>query len=49
MDASAIAMMRDNAIPIIVFSIKGRGNLLSILNGDGKGVHTIITEDRHKR
>jgi uridylate kinase len=46
MDASAISLMRDNDIPIIVFSIKGRGNLLSILNG--QGVHTVITEDRHK-
>ncbi len=46
MDASAISLMRDNGIPIIVFSIKGRGNLLSILTGSG--VHTIITEDRHQ-
>jgi len=46
MDASAISLMRDNGIPIIVFSIKGRGNLLSILTGNG--VHTIITEDRHQ-
>jgi uridylate kinase len=45
MDASAIALMRDNKIPIVVFSIKGRGNLLAILNGDG--VHTVITEDLH--
>ena len=44
MDASAISLMRDNGIPIIVFSIKGRGNLMSILNGQGQGVHTIITE-----
>src|SRR4051812_1833610 len=49
MDASAISLMRDNGIPIIVFSIKGRGNLMSILNGRGQGVHTIITEDQHKR
>jgi uridylate kinase len=40
MDASAIAMMRDNGIPIIVFSIKGRGNLLRVLAGEG--VHTLI-------
>jgi uridylate kinase len=46
MDASAISLMRDNNIPIIVFSIKGRGNLLSILTGNG--VHTIITEERHQ-
>ncbi len=46
MDASAISLMRENAIPIIVFSIKGRGNLLNILTGSG--VHTIITEERHQ-
>ena len=46
MDASAISLMRENAIPIIVFSIKGRGNLLGILTGEG--VHTIITEERHQ-
>jgi uridylate kinase len=40
MDASAISLMRDSAIPIVVFSIKGRGNLLSVLAGDG--VHTTI-------
>ncbi len=40
MDASAIAMMRDNGIPIIVFSIKERGNLMKVLAG--KGVHTVI-------
>ena len=40
MDASAIAMMRDNGIPIIVFSIKERGNLLRVLAGEG--VHTTI-------
>ncbi|WP_369059650.1 UMP kinase [Caulobacter sp. 73W] len=40
MDASAISLMRDSQIPIVVFSIKGRGNLLSVLAGDG--VHTTI-------
>jgi len=40
MDASAIALMRDNEIPIVVFSIRGRGNFLSVLTGDG--VHTTI-------
>lgn len=40
MDASAIALMRDNGIPIVVFSIRERGNLLKVLNGEG--VHTVI-------
>jgi uridylate kinase len=43
MDASAISLMRDSSIPIVVFSIKGRGNLLSVLRGEG--VHTVIAEN----
>ena len=44
MDASAIALMRDNDIPIVVFSIRERGNLLKVVRGDG--VHTTITAPR---
>ena len=35
MDASAIALMRDNQIPIVVFSIRERGNFLKVLKGQG--------------
>ena len=42
MDASAISLMRDNQIPIVVFSIRERGNLLRVLMG--KGVHTTIAD-----
>ena len=35
MDASAIALMRDNKIPIVVFSIRERGNFLKVLKGQG--------------
>ena len=35
MDASAIALMRDNQIPIVVFSIRERGNFLKVLKGAG--------------
>jgi uridylate kinase len=45
MDASAISLMRDNAIPIVVFSIRERGALGEVLAGGG--VHTVISEDRH--
>jgi uridylate kinase len=45
MDASAISLMRDNGIPIVVFSIRQRGALREVLTGDG--VHTVIGEDRH--
>ena len=47
MDASAISLMRDNGIPIVVFSIRERGALLDVLTGDG--IHTVIGEDRHER
>ena len=36
MDASAIALARDNGIPIIVFSLFETDDFLSIVNGDGK-------------
>ena len=35
MDASAIALMRDNSTPIVVFSIRERGNFLKVLKGQG--------------
>jgi uridylate kinase len=41
MDASAISLMRDNLIPIVVFSIRERGNFLKVLRGEG--VYTTIT------
>jgi len=44
MDASAIALMRDNTIPIVVFSIRERGNLMRVLRGEG--VFTTIASDR---
>jgi uridylate kinase len=40
MDASAVALCRDNAIPIIVFNIREPGNLAKILAG--KGVATVV-------
>jgi uridylate kinase len=43
MDASAISLMRENDIPIIVFSIRRPGALLDVLTG--RGVHTVITEE----
>ena len=42
MDGSAIALMRDNAIPIVVFSIREPGNLLRIVGGEG--VFTTIAD-----
>jgi uridylate kinase len=42
MDASAISLMRENAIPIVVFSIREPGNLLKVI--DGRGVYTTIED-----
>lgn len=40
MDASAVALCRDNDIPIVVFSIREKGNLARVLAG--QGVRTIV-------
>ena len=42
MDAAAVSLMRENGIPIVVFSIRQRGGLLKVLTGEG--VHTVIGE-----
>ncbi len=47
MDASAISLMRENGIPIVVFSIRRPGALKDVLMG--RGPHTVITEDRLER
>jgi uridylate kinase len=36
MDGAAIALARDNKIPVVVFSIKAPGNLLKVLDGTGR-------------
>jgi len=46
MDASAISLMRDNGVPIVVFSIRQRGALREVLAGNG--VYTVIGEDRSR-
>ena len=43
MDASAVALCRDNNIPIVVFSIREKGNLARVLAGGG--VQTIVQSD----
>ena len=40
MDASAVALCRDNNIPIVVFSIRQQGNLARVLAGGG--VQTVV-------
>jgi len=43
MDASAVALCRDNNIPIVVFSIRDSGNLARVLAGEG--VQTIVQKE----
>jgi uridylate kinase len=42
MDASAVSLMRENTIPIVVFSIRNPGELNKVIHG--RGVHTVITQ-----
>jgi uridylate kinase len=35
MDAAAVALCRDNNIPIVVFNIRQQGNLARVLEGSG--------------
>jgi uridylate kinase len=44
MDASAVALCRDNDIPIVVFNIREQGNLARVL--DGGGVATIVQSEK---
>jgi len=43
MDNAAIALARDNGIPVVVFSIREAGNVARVLNG--QGTFTTITRD----
>jgi uridylate kinase len=47
MDASAIALMRDSDIPVVVFSIRQSGAFLNVLRG--QGLHTVIGKERHEK
>ena len=43
MDPAAIALARDNEVPVVVFSIREAGNVEKVLKGSGR--FTIITKD----
>jgi uridylate kinase len=43
MDAAAVALARDNNVPVVVFSIREAGNLAQILQG--KGRFTTVTKN----
>lgn len=46
MDASAVALCRDNDIPIVVFNIRETGNLARVLRGEGTS--TIVNNQTDK-
>ena len=41
MDATAISLLKENKIPIVVFRIRDRGGLKNVLTG--QGVSTVIS------
>ena len=45
MDATAIALCRENSIPIVVFSIREKGNVAQVI--DGKGTQTVVSEPQN--
>jgi uridylate kinase len=47
MDASAIALCRDNNIPIVVFNVRERGNLARVLGGAGTATIVRNEGDNH--
>ncbi|MGZ8999061.1 MAG: UMP kinase, partial [Allosphingosinicella sp.] len=47
MDASAVALCRDNNIPIVVFNIREQGNLARVLGGEGMATIVLNQGDAH--
>lgn len=47
MDASAIALARDNGIPIVIFSLKTKGGIKSIVSGIGKFTKIVPVEAKN--
>ena len=43
MDASAVALCRDNKIPIVVFNLRQAGNLAQVLAG--RGISTVVQDE----
>ncbi|MCB9965954.1 MAG: UMP kinase [Rhodospirillales bacterium] len=42
MDSTAVSLARENDIPIVVFSIREKGNIAKVLKGEGK--YTIVSD-----
>jgi uridylate kinase len=47
MDMAAIALARDNNMPLVVFSIEESGNIARVLNGKARATTIAPTADRH--
>jgi uridylate kinase len=44
MDATAVSLARENKIPVMVFSIREKGNFAKVLKGEGE--FTIVTDEK---
>ena len=49
MDAAAVALCRDNNIPIVVFNIRKAGNLADVLRGEGTSTIVQLKDPDHAR
>ena len=49
MDAAAVALCRDNNIPIVVFNIRKAGNLADVLRGEGTSTTVQLEDPDHAR
>jgi uridylate kinase len=47
MDATAVVMCRDNNLPLRVFNVNNKGDLLRIVNGEDVG--TLLTTEAESR
>ncbi|MBI5025216.1 MAG: UMP kinase [Nitrospirae bacterium] len=47
MDSTAVTLCMDNSLPIIVFNLKGKGNIRKVL--EGKKIGTLVKGDRGAR
>ena len=43
MDATAISLARENKVPVMVFSIREKGNFAKVMSGDGE--YTIVSDN----
>jgi len=44
MDATAISLARENKVPVMVFSIREKGNFAKVMSGAGE--YTIVSDEK---